>query len=128
MKSQKQRENLESNKWKVTSYIQRNFPKITSGFFSRNLGGEESGMIFKVLEYKSNEPRILFSAKLSFRTKEIKIFPNKSWGNSSSLDLPCKNVERSFSSLSERTLISSIKTWKYNTHCKRKYVSLTMLL
>ena len=47
--------------------------------------------IFNVLNRKNIQPRILYPARLSFRILgERKLFPNKTWRNSSPLNQPYK--------------------------------------
>ena len=66
----------ERKKW---HWIQGILNKINSLFLIRNQGGQKEEMC---------QPRILYLAKLSFKNREIKTFPDKTKGKSLLVKLP----------------------------------------
>ena len=61
------------------SHLQEEPPQAIHGFFNRNFAGRREWQnLFKVLKGKNLQPRILCSAKISFRMKrEMKSFSDK---------------------------------------------------
>lgn len=56
----------------------RNPRKVKTGYFSRKLTGQkEWANIFKVLGKKPCQPRMLYSAKVSFKHEEAKTLQGK---------------------------------------------------
>ena len=69
----------ESNKREASHHTQGILNKINSLFLIRNQGGQKEDMC---------QPRILYLAKLSFKNREIKTFPDKTKGKSLLVKLP----------------------------------------
>ena len=72
--------NLEGSKRKANHYIQGILNKIISRFLIRNFGGHKAPGLYIQSDKrkKTYQPKILYSAKLSFKSEgDIKTFPDK---------------------------------------------------
>ena len=66
-------------KRKADSYLQRNPTRLSADFSKETLQAKRDwGEVFKVMKSKDLQPRLLYPAKLSFRTEgKIKVFPRQ---------------------------------------------------
>ena len=69
-KVERRRQNLKSSKRKAVSYLQGNSVILSADFSKETLqAGRDWQEIFKVMKSRDLQPRLLYSAKLSFRSK-----------------------------------------------------------
>ena len=87
--------------------------KLSAEFSTETLQvRREQNDIFQVLKEEICQARIFYLKHLSFKWRQDKYFPNKSWGTSLPLDLPYKKCWKEFVKIKDISNIKHMKIYK----------------